>query len=101
MPLVRSCRNRWCPEYAGPDGWCPAHRRPSFAGHQVPMPPGWPVTRAAQLAAFPWCEQCGAPATEVHHRHGREAGEGPENLASLCWKCHATITGREAGSSWP
>jgi hypothetical protein len=102
MALVRGCRNRWCPEYAGPDGWCEAHRKPAFAGHQLPMPPGWPATRAAQLAAFPVCQECGErPATEVHHVRGRAAGESPGNLRSLCHWCHATITGREAGSSWP
>jgi hypothetical protein len=66
-----------------------------------PLPPGWPVIRGAQLAAFPWCAQCGAPATEVHHVRGRAAGHGPDNLRSLCHRCHAAITSREGGYSWP
>jgi 5-methylcytosine-specific restriction endonuclease McrA len=96
MPLVRGCRNRWCPEYAGPDGWCDAHRQPAFARSE-PMPPGWSATRDIQLTMHPWCASCGALATEVHHVHGRRSDE----LQSLCWRCHATVTGREAGSSWP
>ncbi|MGP7996714.1 MAG: HNH endonuclease [Streptosporangiaceae bacterium] len=96
MPLVRPCRRRWCPEYAGPDGWCDAHRRPPFYSSE-PLPPGWPAIRADQLARHPRCQDCGAVATEVHHVRGRAAGDGPDNLASLCSTCHARITHREAG----
>jgi len=96
MPLVRPCRNRWCPEYAGPDGWCDRHRKAPFYSSE-PLPPGWPQIRAAQLAAFPLCAGCGAPATEVHHVRGRAGGHGPDNLRSLCHDCHAEITHREAG----
>ncbi len=103
MPLVRPCRNRYCPAYGDETGWCPAHRRPMFYG-QPPMPPGWAATRSAQLAAFPWCQDCGlVPATEVHHVVSRAAGGGdePGNLRSLCRPCHGRITGRAGGSSWP
>jgi len=102
MPLVRGCRNRWCPDYAtADDGWCDAHRQPMFARAE-PLPPGWPAIRSGQLARFPVCQDCGqALATEVHHVRGRAAGHGPGNLRSLCHRCHATITGREGGSSWP
>jgi hypothetical protein len=97
MPLVRGCRNRYCPGYAtGSDGWCDAHRRAPFHSSE-PLPPGWAAIRAAQLAAFPACHECGAPATEVHHVRGRAALHGPDNLRSLCHDCHATITHREAG----
>ena len=61
------------------------------------MPPDWPERRAAQLAAFPLCRDCGATATEVHHVRGHRGGHEPGNLASLCSGCHATITHREAG----
>jgi hypothetical protein len=98
VPLVRGCRNRWCPDYAGPDGWCDAHRPPRHQNY-LPLPAGWAKIRAAQLAAFPWCAQCGAPATDVDHVHGRQAGDGPGNLRSLCHPCHATITGRAGGLS--
>jgi 5-methylcytosine-specific restriction endonuclease McrA len=96
MPLVRGCRNRYCPEYAGPDGWCDAHRPAPFYTSPE-LPPGWPAIRATQLAAFPLCHECGAVATEVHHVRGRRGGHGPDNLWSLCGSCHATITHREAG----
>lgn len=96
MPLVRGCRNRFCPEYAGADGWCDSHRPRRFPRYE-PLPPDWPQIRAAQLAAFPNCAECGAKATEVHHVHGRAAGDGPDNLASLCSPCHMRLTGREGG----
>jgi hypothetical protein len=97
MPLVRGCRNRWCPQYAtGGDGWCDAHRKLPFYS-SPPLPPDWPAIRAAQLAAYPFCAECGAAATEVHHVRGREAGHGPGNLASLCSPCHRHITAVEAG----
>ncbi len=103
MPLVRPCRNRYCPEYGDETGWCPAHRKEPFAG-QPPMPPGWASIRAGQLAAFPWCQECGrALAVEVHHVISRAAGGGdePGNLRSLCSACHAGITGRAGGASFP
>ena len=70
--------------------------RPMFSRAE-PLPPGWAAIRAAQLAAFPCCAECGAAATEVHHVHGRAAGHGPDNLASLCSPCHMRLTGREGG----
>ena len=103
MALVRPCRNRFCPEYAGPDGWCDTHRKAPF-WQQPPMPPGWAAIRSAQLAAFSVCQDCGlVPAVEVHHVISRAAGGGddPGNLRSLCWTCHRTRTGREGGSAWP
>jgi 5-methylcytosine-specific restriction protein A len=100
VPLVRGCRRRWCPNYAdGPDGWCPAHRRPAFYG-SAPMPRDWPKVRAAQLTRSPWCESCGQAATDVHHRTARAAGgtDDPANLVSLCGRCHHAVTGRECGA---
>ena len=96
MPLVRGCRNRWCPDYAtGPDGWCDAHRLRPFRNYEPPAP-GWPQRRAEHLAAYPLCAICGAEATDVHH-----VSREPEVLQSLCHSCHATITGREGGLSSP
>jgi hypothetical protein len=96
MPLVRGCRNRYCPQYAGDDGWCDAHRPAPFAWSER-LPKGWTQIRAVQLAAYPHCAECGAVAVEVHHVKGRAAGHGPDNLASLCHDCHATISARERG----
>jgi len=97
VPLVRGCRNRWCPSYAtADDGWCDLHRKPMF-WRAEPLPAGWPAIRADQLARHPLCQDCGRPASEVHHVRGRAAGHGPHNLRSLCGPCHATITSREGG----
>ena len=93
MPLVRACRNRWCPEHASDDGWCDRHRKPPFAGAaDAYADPAWPAIRAAHLAAFPRCAECGQAATEVHH-------DGPrrDRLVSLCHRCHQRITSREGG----
>jgi 5-methylcytosine-specific restriction enzyme A len=90
MPLVRPCRRPWCPDYAGPDGWCDAHRRPPFAT-SAPMPPGWAALRAAVLARDGrTCQLCGSPATDVDHIVPRSAGgsDDPANLRSLCARCH-------------
>ena len=86
MPLVKPCRNRHCPNYQP----CPDHPIPTHGAAGVPMPPGWARTRAAQLRAHPLCQDCGAPATEVHHQVPRWRGgtEDPSNLRSLCGPCH-------------
>jgi len=96
MPVVRPCRRRWCPRYADASGFCDEHRPAPFAT-SPPLPPGWPAIRAAQLAAFPWCHECGGVAVEVHHIRGREAGHAPGNLRSLCSACHRHVTAVEAG----
>jgi hypothetical protein len=102
MPLVRPCRRRWCPSYADDSGFCDEHRPATRYPGYPPMPPDWPERRAAQVAAHPVCQDCGqAPATDVHHVRGRAAGDGPDNLRSLCSHCHAVVTGREGGMAWP
>ena len=44
------------------------------------------------------CGRCGlesaARSLEVHHRYGRELGDGAANLQCLCSECHAEIEGR-------
>ena len=104
MPLVRPCRNHWCPAYAtGPDGHCDEHRRPPFGG-RADLGPEWPSTRALVLKLAGWrCESCGAPATEVHHWISRADGgtDDLSNLGALCSRCHAHITGRDGGlAAW-
>jgi 5-methylcytosine-specific restriction endonuclease McrA len=89
VPLVRGCRVPWCPHYRP----CPRHPDPPLFASYPPLPPGWKAIRARQLAAFPLCEDCGAVATQVDHRHGRAGGDGPANLRSLCARCHARRTG--------
>ena len=52
---------------------------------------------AIRRAAFT-CGRCGlqfaAASLEVHHRHGRELGDGAANLQCLCVPCHAELEGR-------
>lgn len=59
----------------------------------------WRRLRAAVLAERPWCEVCGGPATDVHHRTPKRADQhacdvDPDGLASLCHPCHSRITAR-------
>jgi 5-methylcytosine-specific restriction protein A len=73
---------------------CPAHDRPSARARGYDA--RWQRTRAAFLADHPDCEQCGRPATDVHHRDWQgplgPAGHDPLNLASLCHACHSRVT---------
>lgn len=55
----------------------------------------WRALRAKYLGAHPGCERCGKPASIVHHRRGRWAGELDwDNLEAVCTKCHGKIHGR-------
>lgn len=60
----------------------------------------WKYTRLAKLSAAPYCEHCGAPATQVDHITPVESG-GPEydlsNLQSLCQRCHSAKTAMADG----
>ena len=59
----------------------------------------WRKIRIAAIrrAAFA-CGRCGlqfaAARLEVHHRHGRELGDGAANLQCLCRECHSILEGR-------
>lgn len=57
----------------------------------------WRRQRAAQLMRHPYCESCGAVATEVDHIVPLADGgaSSPLNLRSLCTRCHASRTGRQ------
>ncbi len=46
----------------------------------------WRRTRAAQLAAEPWCRVCGAIAVVADHV--RPLRLGGRELQSLCWRDH-------------
>ena len=39
------------------------------------------------------CQECGAPATEVHHIRAKseEGSDHPDNLISLCVYCHCEV----------
>lgn len=59
----------------------------------------WRAVRARFLKNNPLCEQCGEPATEVHHitplSHGGTHDVG--NLVALCKRCHSSITAQYGG----
>jgi hypothetical protein len=40
------------------------------------------------------CEQCGAPATDRHHKDGNTGNNEPRNIAILCRRCHQQVDGR-------
>lgn len=46
--------------------------------------------RRTWLVEHPWCERCGAPATDLHHRKGRTAALLCDSryFAALCSACH-------------
>ena len=64
----------------------------------------WRRTRLAQLTEYPLCHDCLKedlrynPATEVHHilklADRPDLKHDPNNLMSLCKKCHSTRTNR-------
>jgi 5-methylcytosine-specific restriction enzyme A len=60
----------------------------------------WRKFRALQLARFPYCAECGCPATVVDHSPPYVPGtsHGLYMLTSLCARCHNAKTGRELGA---
>lgn len=54
----------------------------------------WRRIRAQFLRHNPVCEDCGAPATEPHHRIPRSKGgtDHWDNLMALCKTCHSRRT---------
>ena len=73
----------------------------AFAAHSSPRSGKWPAVRKHYLEAHPNCEACGhsekqsGQAIEVHHRVPFAADESkeldPDNLISLCRRCHLLI----------
>ena len=59
----------------------------------------WMAIRHRALDRDGWrCVQCGRPgALEVDHINGLDAGNGLDNLQSLCRRCHVAKTNRERG----
>ncbi len=80
-------------------GYCDSHaavpvaKRPPVYGKTAARGYGasWRVIRTAYLAKRPWCERCGKPATQVHHRVTKADGgdDRRSNLEALCDGCHA------------
>lgn len=95
-----ACALPGCSGRATHDGRCELHARIRRAEYEAGRLPAsergydaaWRKARAAHLRAYPTCEACGAPATDVHHVNGIAAGNGPDNLASVCRRCHNRLT---------
>ncbi len=62
--------------------------------------PEWKTLRAQKLKEQPYCEVCGAPATEVHHLQPHNGDKYLflcyDNLASICHSCHVRETQKES-----
>lgn len=62
--------------------------------------PKWKTIRKNKLESEPFCEICGALATEVHHRVPHNGDWDlfldPANLMSICHECHLKETQKES-----
>ncbi len=106
---LRPCKHPGCRELTR-EGWCPRHkprhkRGESQAWHKLYNLPVWSRLRADQLMRHPWCQQCqreGRPDVRatvvdhiVAHRGNLARFTDPDNLQSLCKRCHDRKTLRE------
>ena len=106
--MKRICLHRGCNLIAASGSYCQAHK-PTREDHRPPvtMRAGygkeWIVASRRQLSAFPRCQRCNAPATDVHHiLPVRQGGtHDPSNLISLCASCHMSIEPRQNAISVP
>lgn len=108
MKARRICGQPGCPMLALPnESRCVTHQqerdRQSRQLYPTPAEQGydlaWQKKRAAFLKHYPYCVECGAPATDVDHVIPKRNG-GPDdddNLQPLCHACHSRKTAREVG----
>jgi 5-methylcytosine-specific restriction endonuclease McrA len=63
------------------------------AYHWYLASPYWKVRRREALKRANWrCQNCGQPATQVHHvTYVGVFNEAPSDLAALCARCHADL----------
>lgn len=101
VPRTYLCSMPYCPNLVeGRPGRCPEHQT-SWGTFKAKAPPGaygaaWRRFRAGYLAGHARCEQCGAPATDVHHIDGDPLRNEWANAMALCQACHRTISGRRS-----
>jgi 5-methylcytosine-specific restriction endonuclease McrA len=84
---------------------CQAHTRSNWGRYKATNPnasvyasPQWRERSKQQLAEYPYCAQCGAPAAIADHIHNMAAGGDPKGpLQSLCRPCHSRKTSAEGG----
>lgn len=114
---LRPCRHPGCRTLV-PGGYCDKHQPPrraadrkaSAAWHDLYDLPIWKLQlRPEQLAREPFCRECWTPrrarvrATEVDHvkphRGDLQLFLDPNNLQSLCHRCHSRKTMQELNES--
>lgn len=102
MTPIRLCLAPRCGSRAAHRGYCRDHarereQRVGRAGKRVYNSKRWQQTRERVLFEQPLCE-CGAIATDVHHRQDIAAGGdlwARSNLVALCHACHSRRTRAE------
>jgi 5-methylcytosine-specific restriction protein A len=107
MPVKRQCTTPLCPQYAV-DGHskCIEHKKEyvkeSFGKikrtHSLYNTTAWQRLRAQHKRANPFCIECGKPGTDVDHKKKHKGDWAiffdPNNLQTMCKKCHNRKTGR-------
>lgn len=64
------------------------------------LPPNWGHIRSQILTRdHHTCTQCGHHGNQVDHINGPH-NHAPDNLRTLCAKCHNRITGRQGGTAY-
>lgn len=103
MMILKPCRHAGCNQLTERrDGLCLAHSRSERNNRLKQYPTSsqrgyggrWPMIRKAKLARDPFCEHCQEAgrvtlASLVHHGDRNTSNNAPENLVSLCQRCHA------------
>jgi len=101
--VIRPCADKTCPNPATYRGRCQRHARERqnvinldrAAQRKIYNSKRWQLTRRKHLFDNPLCD-CGAIATDVHHKTDLADGGEPfasSNLQALCAGCHSKITG--------
>lgn len=98
------CRRPGCSAFAVRQGYCETHvvvhvreERPSPSERGYGYE--WRQLRARFLRSHPYCEVCGALATEADHIVPRRLGgaDDESNLQALCKTCHSRKTAQHDG----
>ncbi len=98
---LRPCNHAGCRELTR-EGWCPKHkpkykRGESKQWHWMYSLPVWERLRGDQLLREPWCAECAKRGERVRatvadhivpHRGDMKCFTDPDNLQSLCKRCH-------------
>ena len=105
---LRPCNHAGC-RVLTREGWCPKHKPKHKRGeskqwHWMYSLPVWERLRESQLLREPWCAECAKRGDRVRatvadhivpHRGDMKRFTDPDNLQSLCKRCHDRKTWRE------